>query len=75
MHLVLVTLLSTTPALTQDPAPPIQPGWQWRFGAFTAIASISLAYVTGPITSADGSVAFPLAGFSGTPHLRLGAVW
>jgi hypothetical protein len=52
-----------------------QPGWQWRFGVVTVIASLSLAYVTGPITSADGTVAFPLAGFSGTPHLRIGAAW
>jgi hypothetical protein len=39
------------------------------------IAGLSLAYVTGPVKSPDGMVEFPLHGFSGTPHLRLGYVW
>jgi hypothetical protein len=52
-----------------------QPGWQWDFGGFTVIASVSLAWVTGPARSDDGTVTFPLYGFSGTPHVRLGWVW
>ena len=53
----------------------LQPGWQFDFGGFTVIASISLAYVTGPHRSDDQSVTFPLYGFSGTPHIRIGYVW
>ena len=53
----------------------LQPGWQFDFGGFTMIASLSLAYVTGPYSSRDGSVTFPLHGFSGTPHLRIGYAW
>ena len=52
-----------------------QPGWQFDFGGFTLIASVSVAYVTGPIRSPDGTVTFPLQGFSATPHVRLGWVW
>ena len=53
----------------------LQPGWQFSFRPFTLIASISAAYVSGPVMSPDGTVAFPLVGFSGTPHVRPGAAW
>lgn len=53
----------------------LQPGWQFDFGGFTLIASVSLAYVTGPHRSTDGTVTFPLHGFSGTPHIRVGYAW
>ena len=52
-----------------------QPGWQWNFGSFTAITSLSFAYVNGPIRSQDGTVEFPIQGFSVTPHIRLGYAW
>jgi hypothetical protein len=53
----------------------LQPGWQWNFHPLTVIASVSVAYVTGPVRSADRTVAFPLIGFSATPHVRVGAAW
>jgi hypothetical protein len=53
----------------------LQPGWQWAWGHVTLIASASFAYVSGPVRSRDRTVAFPLHGFTGTPHVRVGWAW
>lgn len=53
----------------------VQPGWQWTWDHVSVTASASFAYASGPVRSADGTVAFPIHGWSGTPHLRIGWVW
>ena len=52
-----------------------QPGWQWTWDHMSVTVGASFAYASGPVRSADGMVAFPIHGLSGSPHVRVGWVW